>query len=223
MAQPPDYGSYARKETKVFNLSRFIKKAVLVTLILAFIEVVIIYLVMYKKQEKKPIATTSKISAPKIQTKPTILDTIKPTVADTTSFLKKDTLLVVKPTIVDTPKAMVTTKKDTIALLQSTLKPTLQPTTDTIKILPVAKQLSASKMQAIMNNIRKQKTKLNISSNCVQVRKTSTSNVTNAFKIAEYLKKNGFIIGGRLTVGGNVKGFKVNMNQSCIELTIGTM
>ena len=224
MAQPPDYGSYAKKDTKVFKLSRFIKNAVLVTIILAVVEVVVIYFVMNKKHVKKQVAATTIITEPKIQTAPIILDTIISALADTnTHYQPPDTKATPNPTIIDTPKIIVPVKKDTIATQPTVTSLVTKTSVDTAKILPEAKLLSAGKMKSIMESIKKQKSKLNISSNCIQIRKTNASNVTNAFKIAEYLKKNGFIIGGRLTVGGNVKGYKVNMNESCIELTIGTM
>ena len=50
-----------------------------------------------------------------------------------------------------------------------------------------------------------------------------TSNASNAFQVAEFLKARGFIIGGRLTVSGATKGVKVDAGESCIEVTIGTI
>ena len=103
------------------------------------------------------------------------------------------------------------------------VKDTIKAIRDTSKVKPVEKELTQLKMQSILENVRTQKIKFNITSNCIQIRKTNSSNVKNAFKIAEYLKKNGFIIGGRLTVDGNVQGVKVKMDANCIELTIGTL
>ncbi len=223
MAQPPDYGSYAKKEQKVFKLSRFIKNALLITLLIAVVEVVIIYFVTSKGKEQRKIASTIKPIEPRIQYKPIIVDTNKTILLDTIAVPTPDSQKAINHVVADTPKTIIPAIKDTIPKQKIAVIKEQKILTDTAKIIPIAKQLSISKMQSIMESIRKQKSKLNISSNCVQIRKTNSSNVTNAFKIAEYLKQNGFIIGGRLTVGGNVKGYTVKVNESCIELTIGSL
>ena len=228
MAQPPDYGSYVKREAKEFKILKFIKVALLVTLILGAIEAVIIYFVMNNGKEKKQTALIKKPVIP--------VKIITPDI-DTSQQISTDSTLikeVAPPIIIDTPKPAITVKKDSIILKPIVVKPivvkpivvvkdTIKAIRDTSKVKPVEKELTQLKMQSILENVRTQKIKFNITSNCIQIRKTNSSNVKNAFKIAEYLKKNGFIIGGRLTVDGNVQGVKVKMDANCIELTIGTL
>ena len=228
MAQPPDYGSYVKRETKEFKILKFIKVALLVTLILGAIEVVIIYFIMNNGKEKPQ---TALIKKPVIPVKIITPDIDTSQQKSTDSILIKE---VAAPIIIDTPKPAIIVKKDSVVLKPIVVKPivvkpivvvkyTIKAIRDTSKVKPVEKELTQLKMQSILENVRTQKIKFNITSNCIQIRKTNSSNVKNAFKIAEYLKKNGFIIGGRLTVDGNVQGVKVKMDANCIELTIGTL
>ena len=229
MAQPPDYGSYVKRETKEFKILKFINFALLVTLIFGAIEAFIIYFVMNNGKEKKQTTLIKKRVIP--------VKIITPDI-DTSQQISTDSTLikqVAPPIIIDTPKPAISVKKDSVVLKPIVAKPiavvkpivvvkdTIKAIRDTSKVKPVEKELTQLKMQSILENVRKQKIKFNITSNCIQIRKTSSSNVKNAFKIAEYLKKNGFIIGGRLTVDGNVQGVKVKMDANCIELTIGTL
>lgn len=224
MAQPPDYGSYVKREPKKFSLVRFVKMAAIVTLILALIEVGVIFFFMSSKSvSKKPLETgkiTSKIdplppkvnsSSMEVRVAPEIADTIAvpkniaPLSENINSGTKTDTSP--KTNIpVATPTNVVTNKDTSKAQVAINRMPT---------------KLNNTRMAGILEKLKKEKLRKKNSSNCVQIRKTSNSNVTNAFKMAEYLKDRGFIIGGRLTVTGNVHGVKVNASKDCIELTIG--
>lgn len=77
-------------------------------------------------------------------------------------------------------------------------------------------------MRNILSQIKASQAKANSQSHCVQIQKSAGSNVTNAFKLAEYLQQNGFIISGRETVSAKVEGIKIDVSGACVKVTVGT-
>ncbi len=226
MAQPPDYGSYVKREPKRFSLVRFIKIAAIVTLVLALIEVGFIYFFMSSKSDNnkpselgKTIANSD--SLPRKIDSSFIFNQPIPIVTDTIATPK-----IIPPSfekIIDSSKKVIN-PENKIAVI---IPPKVVPKVDAIKVTDAIKsglkELNNARMVGILDKLKKEKLRRKNNSNCVQIRKTSNSNVTNAFKIAEYLKDRGYIIGGRLTVSGSVTGVKVDASKDCIELTIGTL
>lgn len=78
-------------------------------------------------------------------------------------------------------------------------------------------------MEKILAEINLGKTKFNNSAKCVQIRKTSTSNIENGFAIAEFLQNKGFVISGRAIIQGNIQGLHVDASENCIKLIIGSL
>lgn len=86
----------------------------------------------------------------------------------------------------------------------------------------IKRQLTRADMNSVLRNISSEKARLNNKSNCVQIRKTVTSNVENAFKLAEFLSRSGYIISGRETVSGTIDKIKIDAGEGCIKVTVGT-
>ncbi len=83
--------------------------------------------------------------------------------------------------------------------------------------------LSEDAMEAFLVRLKGEKRNLNNSSNCIQIRKTKTSNIDNAFDLATFLSNNGYIISGRQIVSNEVNGIAIDANENCIIITIGKM
>lgn len=91
-----------------------------------------------------------------------------------------------------------------------------------LKIKRGEKNLSFKQMDDILNSIMNEKAKRNAKTNCIQIFKTSISNVAG-FNIADFLQGKGFIIAGRRILPGQQKGIKVDASGSCISLIIGSL
>ena len=143
------------------------------------------------------------------------------TVAPKDSLVRKDTASV-NPSNIEKAK----TEKATETVVSPNQTPIISPT-DSLPPKPVnavqAKLLTRANMISIVNRIKAEKRRSKNTNNCVQVKKTATSNVSNAFKIAEYLKSKGFTIAGRMIVGGHQNGINVNAGSGCISVTIGSL
>lgn len=87
----------------------------------------------------------------------------------------------------------------------------------------IQKQLSNEKMVQILNDIKAEKERLGSKSNCVQIIKTETSNVQNAFMLATFLRSYGYIISGREKISDNSNGIIIDAKNNCITVTIGTL
>lgn len=98
-------------------------------------------------------------------------------------------------------------------------KPELKPKEETIERIV----LTSAKKQEILDAVLLEKSKMNSFSNCIQLRKTATCNVTDAFSLANYLRSKGFIISGRLTVDKSLQGIAIDASDNCIVLTIGIL
>ena len=83
-------------------------------------------------------------------------------------------------------------------------------------------RLTHSKMMQVVHRITAAKRRNHNKLNCVQVRKTVSSNVVNALAIADFLQSKGFIISGRMTIAGEQQGISVNAKSGCIVVTVGS-
>ena len=83
--------------------------------------------------------------------------------------------------------------------------------------------LSDYNMNKIVISIMKERLKRNNQSNVVTLVKYEGSNVENAFKLANVLRSNGFIMAGRQTTYKASKGIQVDCNGEIIKVTIGSI
>lgn len=205
-----------------FSLRRFIKRAALITLVLALVEVVIIFFLMNEKKSiiSSPSPEIKKVSLPAIADTFKVVDKLKADTSEYTSKIPKDTGLLMAN--VPAANTVQPAKPDTNIVAEKALPPAnilqkkKKPAITTI-------HLSKAGMANILRAVNNKKRLANIRSNCVQIRKTTTSNVANAFDLAGYLKSKGYIISGRTTVSGNVKGISINANGNCLSVTIGDL
>lgn len=211
-----------------FSIKKFIKRAVLITLVLALVEVFIIFFFMAGKNEN----SFDFLTKTKKEPQPDNIDRLREvdqvakktatyTVAPKYSSARKDTALI------NPPNDENTNSQKPLETVISTNRTPINPPTDSLppKLINTAqtKLLTRSNMISIVNRIKAEKKRTNNTYNCVQVKKTATSNVANAFKIAEYLKSKGFTIAGRMIVGGHQNGISVNAGSGCICVTIGSL
>jgi hypothetical protein len=210
------------RQQKNFNIANFLKFVLIVTGILALIEVAVIYFThsSYKTKKETPaVAMQPKTAIAPIQTKPNgpkVL--VEKAVAVEIPALLPDTPVAKPQVVIAAPVAKPLAAPVAIALRDTTKK--------AVAIKVAKKQnklLSEQRMQQILNDVKLEKTKANSFSNCIQIRKTNSSNVTNAFKVADFLRTKGYSISGRMTVNSNQKGITVNPEGSCITITIGSI
>ena len=84
-------------------------------------------------------------------------------------------------------------------------------------------RLTRSKMMQVLHQIAAAKRRNHNKLNCVQVRKTVSSNVVNALAMADFLQSKGFIISGRMTIAGEQPGISINAKSGCIVVTVGSL
>jgi len=187
-----------------FKMSRLVKRAIWITVILALAEIIVLVFMHYADKQK---TTVVELKQPTEIQQQTIKDSaVVPVPAE-----NKVAVNTVKPTA-DTPAKPAQLLTDTIA-----------KTGVSSKKDKTVKQVTSRQMVQILNDIRLAKLHANVQSKCVQIRVTGSSNVENAFKIAAYLKQNGYTMAGRETIAGNVKGIQIVATTPCIKLTIGTL
>jgi hypothetical protein len=208
-----------------------LKNILLVTALLAIIEVVIL-VVLHNNKAKK---ATAKISEKPKQRSPQTIAEVK---KDTTTNIPATPLQVIvttppKDTIAKNVAPLIA-KKDTPQIIKPVVEKLKiakrKPLKDSA-ILPVAKPaeikkasaVSDEQMAEILNDVRTQKNESNKPVNCISIQIIDDSNAENGNKIAGYLRKNGYIISGREVVKGTQKGVKMMSNGPCMKLAIGTL
>lgn len=192
------------------DLRKFFKRAIVITSLLAFIEVLIFTFLYYKQNNTPFFSTTSESSFIKSTDFPT---------QKHSGDLKNN----------ETENNIGNSVTDTIHIKDSTgNQSTLSTTTQESKIIDSTentdnklKLLSAANVQMILKKIRAQKRGSRQFNNCIQIRKSSNCNISNAFKIATLLQTKGYIITGRLTYPEPYYGISVTANSGCLQLTIG--
>jgi curved DNA-binding protein CbpA len=85
------------------------------------------------------------------------------------------------------------------------------------------RELTEQQMQQTLSKISALKGSGNGRFNSIQVIKTNTSNVTNAFSIATYLRNNGFTITGREITYTKREGINIETSGGSIKVIIGTL
>jgi len=85
------------------------------------------------------------------------------------------------------------------------------------------KQLTHNQMIEVLHKIRAEKQKSGSNSNCVQLVKSTSSNISNVFGLADFLKGYGFVISGREKIPESSNGINVNVMSDCISVTVGTL
>jgi heme/copper-type cytochrome/quinol oxidase subunit 2 len=217
------YTSYPMKKQASSSISIFVQRALIITFIIALIEIPVVYFyASYKTKPKDSPTNSSAIeqqqtaSNNEAEMQPTIAGTPVTTIpTDTVAQSIQQQPTTTKP--IDTiPKAVVIKKIDTVA---KTIK---KPDTTTIAKAPAGQQiLTSDKMAQILDALNATRLNANVTGKCVKIRKASNSNVTNAFAIADYLKSKGFIISGREDVSKQQQGFGVVVSGDCMIVTIG--
>ncbi|WP_207495696.1 hypothetical protein [Aridibaculum aurantiacum] len=216
----------SRKNT--FSVAKFLKIAAVVTLIIAAIEIPIIYFYFSKKND----TDTAGIAATTIATAK--VDTLQ------SKFEQQKTVVTEAPAQDIKPQQQVEVSATNAPVTSAPLpvvaevKPALQPVkADTAKPAskaeqpvekPVKKvQLTEERMQQVLSQLNAQREKSALAGKCVKIRQTANSNVQDGFKIAGFLKSNGYIISGRETVSKTIKGIAVTAGADCMAVTIGSL
>ncbi len=210
------------KPVQKINLRTFIKRAAFITLILASLEVLVF--VFLSSNNKNNVSTNGKRNISKNQQAlPSTPEIDKTLVRDTSQIITPANATLATDSLqnIDTVQSLI---KDISAYSDSTNKlqnENVNEQKSAQVLLPI--HLSNEKMLQVIKKIGAEKKRTVNQLNCVQIRKTSNSNVTNAFKIAELLKSRGYIISGRIVIPGNQKGIKITTQSGCIQLTIGKL
>lgn len=84
-------------------------------------------------------------------------------------------------------------------------------------------ELTNLRMAEILADINTAKQKVGSGSNCVQILKSTKSNITNAFALAEYLRNSGYVISGREKIDNKISGIRIDATFKCIKVIVGTL
>jgi curved DNA-binding protein CbpA len=132
--------------------------------------------------------------------------------------VKKESVLGRKMTVVSPARVNIQVVKTDIVKLPST-----KMIDNNEKIGYNKREFTREEMIAVVKKVIVARSTLRTNVKCVQLRKTKSTNVTNAFKVAELLQQKGFVIGGREIVNEKFEGITVHASNSCLSLTIGTV
>ncbi len=123
------------------------------------------------------------------------------------------------------------TKKQTESILHLPTKDVM-PDISKETVLPIkpiitkkpSYTMNEQDMAKVLSRLEVQKLRFNNTTKCIQIAKTGTSNVANAFDMADFLTRSGYAISGRKIVGSSNKGVAIDIEKSgCITLIIGSM
>lgn len=214
-----------------FNLRKFIKVAVVVTLILAVVEVAVIFIL----SDKKDKAALRRIAdSTKNHNRNSAVDSSKPQEAASTgssygatpatSSYAQDTTANQKSDVVSTPEIPATSYNSTPPPIVNTSKAdtTVKHIAKPVVKAPL-KQLSSADMQQVLDKVNAERTRNGITAKCVQLRKAKNCNVNNAFKAAAFLQNYGFTIAGRFSTPTTQTGIDAYAEGDCVVVTIGSM
>lgn len=171
----------------------------------------------------KPIA----IAKPTEPAKPTVASIAKTVATNNTvtptPTVENKPLLENKPVVKAVENQLAVSTNTTIAKAVEPVvkqeKPSIKKPTNSNKTV----YLSDYNMNKIVISIMKERLKRNNTSNVVTLIKYEGSNVENAFKLANVLRSNGFILAGRQTTYRASKGIQVDCNGDIIKVTIGSI
>jgi hypothetical protein len=217
-----------KKDQASFSLKAFAQRALMVTAIIALVEIPVVY--FYASSKNKPVSSSSAAAkeekpaevkqdapqSPVVANAPasiTSLDTV--TVAVTQPMKQPINAPITRDT-----STIVVSKKRTDATTRNLVVNKI----DTAQVLqPTARQLlTDDRMTQIADALDARRLGANMTAKCVKIRKARTSNVTNPFAIADYLRKKGYIISGREDVSQTQQGFGIATNGDCLVVTIGS-
>jgi predicted RecB family endonuclease len=116
-----------------------------------------------------------------------------------------------------------TTQEITIPAIQKSVEDLSDAGVTPTKKVKEVKEVSNEKMLEILNELKMEKAYAPNSAKCVSIRIVSSSNAENGYKIAKFLRANGYVISGREVVKGNQDGIKITTVGPCIKLAIGTL
>ncbi|MCW3109438.1 MAG: hypothetical protein JWQ09_3944 [Segetibacter sp.] len=205
---------------------KILKKAILITALLAFIEIIILVVIHFKNANKAVVKTQVK---PKEMPKVAVSDTPKVAAVIPSEVMskneqkdtvaKKDTTEIIKPPAeVIKPPVEKAPPKPKKPVKDTSVIPATMP-----KEVKIAKNVSSEEMFQILNDIRLEKSQANNPAKCISIQIIDNSNAENGFRIANYLRKNGYVISGREVIQGSQKGIQINATGPCIKLTVGDL
>lgn len=206
---------------------KILKKAILITAVLAIIEIIILVVIHFTKANKAVVKTEEKPKEmpremPKEEAKVAATDTPKMAVVKPPEVIaknkqkdsvpKKDTIQIIRPAVEKRKPKAVKPVKDTAAAEAESLSE-----------IKVARKVSSDDMFRILNDIRMEKLQANNPAKCISIQIINSSNAENGSTIANYLRKNGYVISGREVISGNQDGVRINAEGPCIKLSIGNL
>lgn len=91
------------------------------------------------------------------------------------------------------------------------------------KALPVInkRNFSSTEMFLILGLLKEKREQLSINSNCVRIIKSKTSNIENAFHLAQFFQKHGFVIAGREERSIKETGVRIDVEGIIFKIIIG--
>ncbi len=134
------------------------------------------------------------------------------------SQLHEENLVQNKPETKPTLTASVQIAKSEMPIIKQKIDEIKKHTVSNKPVL-----LSDYNMNKIVVSIMKERLKRSNPSNVVKLIKYAGSNVDNAFKLANVLRSNGFILAGRETTYKSSKGIQIDCNGDIIKITIGSI
>ena len=221
------------RNKKPGRTAKIVRRALVITAILAFIEIIILVVIHYKDTGNALVKTKDKPAEFEL-TKQQDIQQKKTTIGQ--GVKSNTSSVVLQPTKVlpENRSLASTTKKDTNYLKQNVAEQMITGSEKHLQdtaILPgshrreieTVKKISDSEMFQILNDVRIEKMQANNWTKCVTIKIVNNSNAKNGSKIANYLRKNGYSISGREVINGTLRGIQINATGACIQLTIGTL
>ncbi len=206
-----------RKESKT---GMIVKRVILVTFVLAVIEVMILFVIHKRNTPEtalnKPNENTGQLPTEKKDTfkglAKNMVQSTLPQVIKKDIVVKKDTTAATKP--VSKTSSSVNQELQAVNAVSDENKR---------KDAKVVKPVDSNKMFQILNEVRLEKLQANNPTKCISIQIINNSNAENGFMIANYLRNNGYVISGREVVAGSQKGIQVDATGTCIKLSVGDL
>ncbi len=204
-----------------------IKTILSVIAIVAFVAIIMLVVHHFNNAPKSRMIAVQKgkeapAGEPDAKVKEVIKDTVEPVAEDGSKTQIKTTPEQIAAN--DTGKTIKTVvQKNKPIVKAKRLEDTLSIQSLTFEETEKAERVSDEQMAQILNDINTEKAQLSTASKCVTVRIVNSRNADNGFKIANYLRRNGFVISGREVVKGTQKGIQIDAAGPCIKLVIGNL
>lgn len=200
-----------------------IRKAILITAFLALVEVIILVVLHFKNAAEKPVvkveekqkqaqsSTSGKTAEKNAAGLRDVTGSKTVPAAQADPPLKKDNVQIVKPEAAKTQQLVQKGPEDTVT------KPIAKP--KEVK----QHKVSDDKMFEILNQVKLEKLQANNTAKCVTIQIINSTNAENGFRIANYLRKNGYVISGREVVSGTQRGIQIDASGPCVKLAVGDL